>query len=131
MASRVVIPFFTDHNVPDSVGRVILESNHGLTRLRDVMDTETADPVIAVACARSGHVLVTKDSDFKAISARLKITQRQYRSSLHRIYLACDPPRARNRMIDALSLIEHEWGLIQPDRPMTIQITNTTIRTER
>jgi hypothetical protein len=31
-------------------------------------------------------------------------------------------------MAEALSLIEFEWGLVRPDRPMVIEITDVAIR---
>lgn len=125
---KPTIAFFTDQNVPDSVGATLLQAGHGLTRLRDVMDTKTADPVIAVACAQSGHVLVSHDPDFKAIAKRLKITQRQYHNSLHRVHMRCPEPRSAQRIRDALSLIEFEWTLVQEDRPVVIEITDVAIR---
>lgn len=88
MSTGLVIPFFTDQNVPDSVGEVLKAAGHELTRLRDVMDPTTADPIIGVACAGSGHVLVSHDGDFRNAARRLKITQRQYQRSLTE--LTCD-----------------------------------------
>lgn len=129
--SRTEIPFFTDQNVPDSVGRNLVSAGHGLTRLRDVMDTNTADPIIYVACSRSGHVLVTHDKDFRDLSRRLKVTQRQYHNSMHRIQLSCAEPESANRIMDALSLIEAEWRLTAEGRPMVIEVTSKFIKTYR
>lgn len=130
---RVVIPFFTDNNVPDGVGQAIINAGHGLTRLRNVMLPETSDQVIAVACSRSGHVLVTADNDFRGSGAskRLGITNRQYRTTLHRIQLRCEPPRSARRIQDAMSLIEHEWLLLDGTRPMVIEIRDELIRLMR
>jgi predicted nuclease of predicted toxin-antitoxin system len=122
------ISFFTDNCVPDSVGSALKDAGHDVTRLRDVMDTDTADPVIAVACAQAGQVLVSHDPDFRRISRDLRITQRQYRNSLHRIQLRCPEPNGAQRIVAALSLIEFEWGLVQPNRPMVIEITDVAIR---
>jgi predicted nuclease of predicted toxin-antitoxin system len=108
-AEKPVIPFFTDHNVPDSVGNVLVAAGHTLTRLRDVMDTITADPIIAVACSQTGNVLVSHDTDFRTLSKRLGITQRQYHNSLHRIQMRCPEPHSAQRITAALSLIEYEW----------------------
>lgn len=131
MAGRLCIPFFTDQNVPDSVGKVLLAAGHKVTRLRDVMATTTADPIIAVACSQSGHVLVSHDSDFRQISKRLKISQKQYQKSLHRIQLGCLEPNSAKRILDALSLIQLEWRLIKKDQPMVIDIRDKSIRTSR
>lgn len=125
---QVVIPFFTDQNVPDSVGHVLAAAGHQLTRLRDVMEVTTADPVIEVACNQNGQVLVSHDGDFREASKRLKITQRQYRLSLHRINLRCPEPESAKRIGDALSLIVAEWQLVQPDRPMVIEIQARSIK---
>ena len=68
MAARAVIPFFTDNDVPDSVGDVIAAAGHKLTRLRDAMLTDSADPVVAAACREHGQVLVTHNwKDFRKI----------------------------------------------------------------
>lgn len=125
------IPFFTDQNVPDSAGNALVAAGHQLTRLRDVMDTRSPDPVIAVACSRNGQVLVSHDSDFRVISKRLRITKRQYRDSLHRILLRCPEPDSAQRIKEALSLIEAEWLLMGPDRPMVIEIRTGSIITHR
>ena len=95
------------------------------------MDIESPDPVIAVACARHGQVLVSHDTDFRDISRRLGITQRQYRNSLHRIHLGCPEPSSAQRIKEALSLIEAEWLLTGPDKPMVIEIRSSTIITHR
>lgn len=131
MANKVRIPFFTDQNVPDSVGRFIVDEGYELTRLRDVMVTNSPDPVIAIACSRSGHVLVTQDRDFRDIAKRLNVTQRQYRQSLHRIFLSCKAVNAVSRFQDALSLIEHEWALVNKERPLIVEIRENKIITQR
>lgn len=128
MPSGLVIPFFTDQNVPDSVGEVLKAAGHGVTRLRDVMDTKTADPIIGVACADSGQVLVSHDGDFRATSKRLQITQRQYLNLLHRIQLRCPEPQSAKRIGDAMSIIESEWQLVLPERPMVIEILAGSIK---
>ena len=131
MSESSGIPFFTDQNVPDSVGNFIISAGHSLTRLRDVMATTTADPIIAVACSRSGHVLVSHDLDFRESARRLLITQRQYRDSLHKIILRCPEPSDTTRLSAAMSLIEHEWNLVASGRPMVIEIRKNSIHTIR
>src|SRR5438067_123966 len=103
--SGTPIPFFTDQNVADSVGNFLVSVGHGLTRLRNVMPTNTKDPVIEVACSQSGHVLVSHDKDFKHVGRRLNVTRRDFNLRLHRVHLGCSEPTAKQRMSDALSLI--------------------------
>lgn len=129
--SRKIIPFFTDQNVPDSVGKNLVTAGHQLTRLRDVMDPDTPDPIILVACSKTGQVLITHDKDFKTLAKRLNITQRQYQNVLHRIQLRCSEPESASRIMDALLLIEAEWRLVKKDRPMVIEITSNAIKTYR
>lgn len=128
---RTRIPFFLDNNVPDSVGTVLQDSGHDVTRLREVMDRESADPVIAIACARGGQVLVTHDRDFRSGAERLNISRRQYRESLHRIQLRCPEPKSAERIIDALAVIEVEWQLVRVNRPMVIHLHSASIRIDR
>jgi len=125
------IPFFTDNCVPDSVGDAIVEDGHRLTRLRDVMPGDTADPVIAFACAKGGEVLVSLDSDFRAGAKRLQVTQREYQRRLHRVYLNCLAPIAATRIREAISLIEQEWLLATDERPLSIEIRDKSIKTNR
>jgi len=131
MVERLVIRFFTDNNVPDSVGDALIEAGHQITRLREVMPTNTEDQVIEVACSRAGHVLVTHDSDFRTTAKRLGITRRQYQHKLHRVQLRCEEPRSARRVREAMSLIEHEWACLQEGRPMVIEIRDELIRIVR
>jgi predicted nuclease of predicted toxin-antitoxin system len=103
------IPFFTDQNIPDSVGRAIAAAGHELERLRDCMPITAKDPLIAIACARGGQVLVSQDNDFKAIAERLRISQNKHARMLHRVDIRCDAVVAAIRLRDMMSLIEHEW----------------------
>ena len=129
---RPCIPFFTDHNVADSVGKVILQHDHALTRLRDVMPRDSKDPLVALACAQSGQVLVSHDNDFREVASRLQVTQRDYRTQLHRIDLRCVEPAAAARVAEAMALIESEWTLaISQARSMVIEIRDSSIRLMR
>lgn len=130
MRSRA-IPFFTDQNVPDSVGNYIVFAGHALVRLRDVMPTNTKDPIIAVAVSSSGHVLVTHDTDFKAAAQRLQITQRQYREGLHRILMRCPEPIGAERFSVAMAIIKNEWKLASANQPLNIEIHEHSIRIHR
>lgn len=132
MSGTCRISFLTDNCVPDSVGNTLVANGHDVTRLRDCMATDTADQVVAIACAASGYVLVTHDKDFKAVAKRLSVTQRQY-SRLHRIALKCAEANGAKRIQEALTLIESEWLYAQAlaGRNMVIEITEVGIRTNR
>jgi predicted nuclease of predicted toxin-antitoxin system len=131
MAGRPRIPFFTDQCVPDSVGKKLAGEGHAVTRLRDCMASDTADPVIAVACAEAGQVLVSHDHDFRALAKRLRITQRQYQKSLHRVDLRCEEPKSAQRILEALAIIEAEWERAGPGKPMVIEVRDRSIVVHR
>ena len=126
-----VIPFFTDQNVPDSVGNCICDRGHTLVRLRDVMPTDTKDPIIAVACENFGQVLVTHDEDFKTSAKRLGLTHKQYQGALHRVLMRCPEPLSAMRLKIALELIEREWQLASASQPLNIEVREHAIDTNR
>jgi hypothetical protein len=64
-------------------------------------------------------------------SKRLQITQRQYRESFHRIDMRCQEPSSAARIQEALSIIVFEWSRRTPDRPMIIEIRDTSIKIHR
>lgn len=123
------IPFFTDQNVADSAGNFLREWGHELTRLRDCMAVDTKDPLVALACAEGGHVLVSHDNDFPGVARRLQLSQRAARTRLHRIGLRCFEPDAAQRLRAAIRLIEMEWALaLAEDRAMVVEIHDRSIR---
>lgn len=96
------------------------------------MPDDSVDPVVAITCSVNGLVLITHDKDFRQLSKRLQVTQRQYRR-LHRIQLRCEEANSAKRIQQALSLIESEWLLVEKsiDQQMIIEITDTSIRIVR
>lgn len=127
-AKRRQIPFFTDQNVPDSVGDYVVAVGHTVVRLRDAMPTTTKDPVVAVACSNGGHVLITHDNDFRAAAGRLHLTKRQYNGALHRILMKCPEPVGARRLELAMSVVELEWARSSQSQPLSIEIHEHTIR---
>lgn len=95
------------------------------------MAVDTVDPVIAAVCADYGQVLISHDGDFRRISRRLKITNRTYQNSLHRIGMRCPEPNSAKRIIEALPLIEFEWAHLIEGRPMVVEITDHAIKVWR
>lgn len=124
MGPRGPIPFFTDEDVADSVGRAIVSAGHDLTRLRDVMLRGSADPVVAAACREGGFVLVTHNyRHFRKHSRELETTQKSL-DRLSRVELECSQVIAARRFDDELLLIELEWerqgGSTNPGMRVTI-----------
>ena len=92
-----------------------MDSGHELTRLRDVMLTDSADPVVAEACRQAGLVLVTQNySDFRKIVKQQESINAQP-DTLMRIELACGDLEIRNRFEAVIDAIEYEWDRREGD----------------
>lgn len=132
MADRQRIKFFTDENVPDSVGRMLTDAGHDMAILRDHLVPGSPDQVVAKFSELLGAVLVSLDRDFDSLAPRIGVGQRRFRR-LSRISIKCDEPRAAERIKTALSLIEHEWQVAQAssDKRMIVEVGTTHIRTIR
>jgi predicted nuclease of predicted toxin-antitoxin system len=125
--------FFMDQCVPDSVGRFLEAAGHEVVFLRREMPPDSPDPLVAAISEMMGAVLVTHDSDFKALAPRVPGAGGRFKK-LSRIQLGkCQGPMAASRMEVALSLIEHEWSVAQvsDDKRMIVDIGLTSIRTLR
>lgn len=127
--------FFTDHCVPESVARTLEEAGYSVVRLREKTATDSPDTLVAAVAEANDAVLVTMDSDFKTIAARVGIGQRRYRKLSLLRFERCRESQAATRLAAAMSLIEHEWDMgasaHSGDRRMFVVITAETIRTHR
>jgi hypothetical protein len=133
MAERLLrLKFLTDNCVPDSVGRALIEAGHEVILLRDILPTNSADPLVARVAELNGAILVSFDRDFKTLAPRIGIGQQRFRR-LSRIGFRCAEPEAAQRLKVALALIEFEWTAAQAaaDKRMIVEIGPTYIRTLR
>jgi hypothetical protein len=132
MAAQLRLKFLTDNCVPDSVGLVLQNAGHEVIRLRDILPTNSPDPIVASVAELNDAILVSFDRDFQALAPRIGVGQRRFRR-LSRVGFRCREPNAATRIGLALSLIQHEWAVAQgtADRRMIISISDTTIQTTR
>jgi predicted nuclease of predicted toxin-antitoxin system len=133
MATRKPIPFFTDADVPDSVGDFLIEAGHEVTRLRHVMLQNSNDPVVATACREAGLVLITHNyRDFRKISHDLQMTRGRF-DSLHRVELVCSQVIAARRIKQEIGLIQSEWANHPEDAEFGIRIVigDNVVRIDR
>jgi uncharacterized protein DUF5615 len=132
MPERQRLKFLTDNCVPDSVGRILREAGHEVILLREVLPTNSSDPVVASVAELNEAILVSFDKDFRTLAPRIGIGQQRFRK-LSRIGFRCDEPHAARRLTLALPLIEFEWTTAQAasDKRMIIEIGPTYIRTIR
>lgn len=126
--------FFADHNVTESVCRLLEELGHDVTRLRDAMPTDAEDPVVARFAQASDAILISHDRDFNQIAPHFQRSGNVRFKTLSRIHLQCKPTSAEQRVREAISLVEFEWKFARSKRPqsrMRIVIQEAGIKTYR
>ena len=125
--------FFVDQCFPESVSKTLEKLGHEVIRLREKTAPDSPDTLVAAVSEANDAILVTMDSDFKAIARRAGIGHRRYRRLSLIRFEKCREARAAERIEAAMSLIEHEWkvGSGSRDRRMFVVITAETIRTHR
>ena len=126
------IPFFTDNDVADAVGDVLIAAGHPVIRLREVMLTDSPDPVVAAVCREQGLVLLTHNiRHFKAIVKEFEVTSAQA-DRLCRIELGCQQYLAAERIKVELSLVNLVWaGLGRQKHGLRIFIGDKIVRVHR
>ena len=125
--------FFIDHNVPESVCKFLKGLGHEVTRLRDVMPTDSPDSVVAQYSEQIGAILISNDGDFKNIAPRVPDGQKARYRKLSRVHLNCNQVQAATRIAAAIGFIEFEWQSAQArgDKRIQITIQNNGIKTHR
>jgi predicted nuclease of predicted toxin-antitoxin system len=118
--------------VPAAVGRVFELHGYELIPFTAVLQTGSPDVVVCRAAEANDAVLIAFDKDMKAIARRLGISGARFKR-LNLIHFQCPEPQAANRLVEAISLIEHEWNWCQAKaaRRIHISIGSQVIRTFR
>ena len=125
---------FLDAGVPDSVGRIFSDAGHSVIYHREALDDGVADEVVCATALANDAILVAIDGDMKRIAKRYGMTPQNERfQRLNVIRLCCNEPLAAKRVVQALSLIQHEWNYSQEKtaRRLWIDIGPHFIRTHR
>ncbi|HTT80020.1 MAG TPA: DUF5615 family PIN-like protein [Stellaceae bacterium] len=132
MSGRSRLRFLADNCVPDSVARILREAGHEVILLREILPTNSPDPLVASVAELNGAILISFDKDLRALAPRIGIGQRRFRR-LSRIAFRCGEPEAARRLQLALPLVEFEWMMAQTasDKRMIVEIGPTYIRTLR
>lgn len=127
MTAKGPIPFFTDNDVEDAVGDLLLDSGHKVTRLRDVMLANSADPVVDANCRENGLVLITHNyKHFRKIAHDLRQAGVPLKP-LSRIDMECHQMEAVDRLSSLMTVIEAEWQR-KGGSGMRISICKATVR---
>jgi predicted nuclease of predicted toxin-antitoxin system len=104
-----------------------------VTRLRDVLPTDTPDPIVAKAAQDADAILLTHDGDFKSVAPRIALGQRNRFRKLSKVHLNLEHARSEKRLAAAIALIEFEWLAAQArtDKRLHIVIQLAVIKTHR
>jgi predicted nuclease of predicted toxin-antitoxin system len=132
LSTALRLRFFLDEGVPDGVGGKLAAAGHDATRLRDAGPTGASDELVCALAEARGAILVALDGDMRALARRHGVGRRRYRA-LGLVKLSCRETRAAARVVEALSLVEHEWsvGALRSDRRIFIEIGDAVISTWR
>ncbi len=125
--------FMLDENVAESVRRGLVDLRYEALFIRDLIPEGSVDPLVAFVAEDKSAVLVSHDGDFQKISPRIPDGQKTRFRKLSRIHLHCNEYQAASRIRSAISLIEHEFELLNNahDKRMIIEIGKSHIRTNR
>jgi len=119
--------------VSESACKFLEARGHIVTRLRDVLPTDTPDPIVAKVAQDSDSILLTHDGDFKTVAPRIPKGSKARFKKLSRIHLACPQVRAAERLAAAIALVEFEWVAAQarPDKRLHVVVQLGVIKTHR
>lgn len=117
----------------ESACKYLESEGHAVTRLRDVLPTDTPDPIVAKVAQDSDCILLTHDGDFKKVAPRVPVGERNRFRKLSKVHLACAPTQSSARLAAAMTLIEFEWRAAQnrADKRLHIVIQPSVIKTHR
>ncbi|MBU1375687.1 MAG: DUF5615 family PIN-like protein [Alphaproteobacteria bacterium] len=97
--------FFTDENIPDSVGRYLRGRGHSVFRAKAHLAEGTPDQVVATTAMEDDRVLVTADKDFND-----QRFQKARFARLSRIGLSGDGPEFVPALRQHIRVIEFQWS---------------------
>lgn len=131
-APKVLLRFFLDEGVPDSVGRVCTSFAHEVIYLRDAIATGSPDELVCTAAQENDAILVACDGDMRQLAKKYGFSNSRYKK-LNLIKISTTSPRAASRMQQAMSLIEHEWKISEAKmaRRLYVEVSPAVIRTYR
>jgi predicted nuclease of predicted toxin-antitoxin system len=132
-AKNEKLKFFLDEGVPDSVARALRDSGHDAVLLRESgVARGSSDQVVCAFAEVSDSILVALDGDMKQLAKDNGVGGGRFKR-LNLLKLSCGEPNASKRVLQALSLIEHEWAVDKQERErrLYVEIGIAVIRSYR
>lgn len=119
--------------MPECACKLLEGRGHEVIRLRDVLPTDTPDPIVAKTAQDSNAILLTHDGDFKIVAPRIPVGQRARFRKLSKVHLAVEHVKSENRLAAAIALVEFEWEAAQhrKDKRVHVVVQPSVIKTHR
>jgi len=118
-----------DQNVANSVAAVFREFGHTVHLVREILPSNSPDPLIAAVAELDSYVLVSHDRDFEAIAPRIPKGSRARFRKLSRISLECNEAQAASRIRQTMSYIELAFAnAALAGRAMRVVVQTTGIK---
>jgi predicted nuclease of predicted toxin-antitoxin system len=108
--------------VAESACKFLEARGHDVIRLKDVLPTDSPDPIVAKVAQENEAILLSHDGDFERIAPRIATGQKVRFKKLSRIHLKCENAQAQVRLAAAIELVEFEWAGAQKRRDKRIHI---------
>jgi predicted nuclease of predicted toxin-antitoxin system len=125
------VHFLLDQNVAKAVADMLVAEGHTCEFSRALIPADAADPLVAIAAEETGAILVSHDTDFNTIAARIVKGHKNRFRKLSRVALQCSEPEAAARLCENLPILQVLVAQAdsRPDKRVILFIQKFTIRT--
>ena len=114
------------------VGRTFERHGHEVMYLEEMIKRGSPDVLVCAVAQANDAILVAFDNDMKRIARRHGVGGERFkRLSLIKFY--CPEPMAAQRLEQAMSFVEHEWGVSSEKtaRRLHVDIATHVLRSHR
>jgi predicted nuclease of predicted toxin-antitoxin system len=129
---KTKLKFFLDEGVPDSVAKVLRDAGHEAVLLRESgVARGSPDQLVCAYAEVTEAILIAIDGDMKQLARSHGAGAGRFKR-LNLVKLSCFEPNASTRIMEAMSLILHEWRAGEGrTRRIHIEIGDSFMRTMR
>lgn len=105
------------------------DSGHDVQFLREALETNTPDQMVATQAAQDSRIFISVDRDFKKMAHRMS-GDRAFVKSLDVVLFTCGQVAAAARLDTALPYIEFAWSnrSSRVSKPMKIEVQGSAVR---
>lgn len=115
--------FLIDHNAPIDVSDFLVEADHDVVLVSDIMAPDSPDPVVAAAAMADERVLISHDKVMRRVEKLISVAVRERFPRLSRILLCCPEVVSERRVREFMPIIQAEFDhLTGQGLPMLFEI---------